>query len=174
MNNIILCGFMGCGKSTVGKTIARKTGRPFVDMDKYIEQQAGMTVAEIFEQRGESGFRDLEHAACRALAEQHGLIIAAGGGALTFARNADVFRGKDTVVLLDVPLAVIKRRLHNDTRRPLLQRPDKDKVMAELYRKRTPQYRAAADVVIKGEATPLKTAYAVIDKLELKKQHFAH
>ncbi len=98
-----------------------------------------------------------------------GVIIASGGGALTFERNVAVFRGKDKIVLLDVPLRVIKNRLRNDTKRPLLQRPDKDEAMARLYKARLPQYRAAADVTIKGESTPLKTAYAVIHTLGLKK-----
>ncbi len=169
MNNVILCGFMGCGKSTVGCNIARKTGRRFIDMDRYIEQKAGMRVSEIFTAQGEDGFRELEHEACRELADMRGVIIASGGGALTFERNVAVFRGKDKIVLLDVPLRVIKNRLRNDTKRPLLQRPDKDEAMARLYKARLPQYRAAADVTIKGESTPLKTAYAVIHTLGLKK-----
>lgn len=169
MNNIILCGFMGCGKSTVGKNLARKTGRRFIDMDRFIEQKAQLTVAEIFEKYGESGFRDMEHEACVELAGMHNLIVAAGGGALTFERNVEVFRGKDKVVLLDVPLSVIRQRLSHDTRRPLLQRPDRDKVMEELYNERTPKYRAAADVIIKGESTPLKTVFSMIEILNLKK-----
>ncbi len=169
MNNIILCGFMGCGKSTVGKIAARKTGKKFVDMDRYIEEKEQMTVAEIFAAYGEEGFREREHAACRELAAQSGLIIAAGGGALTFARNVEVFRGRDTVVLLDVPLETIRFRLRHDTRRPLLQRPDKDEAMTELYNRRMPQYLSAADVVIKGEATPLNTAFKVINTLNLKR-----
>lgn len=168
MNNIILCGFMGCGKSTVGRIIARKSGRRFVDMDRYIEEKEQMTVSEIFAEYGEEGFREREHAACRALSAQSGLIIAAGGGALTFERNVEVFRGKDTVVLLDVPLETIRYRLRNDTRRPLLQRPDKDEAMTQLYNKRMPGYLSAADVTVKGEATPLKTAYKVINTLHLK------
>ena len=63
MNNIILCGFMGCGKSTVGRNIARKTGRRFIDMDRFIEQRANATVSELFAERGEEGFRELEHEA---------------------------------------------------------------------------------------------------------------
>lgn len=168
MDNIILCGFMGCGKSTVGKNLARKTGRKFLDMDRYIEQKAGMTVSEIFAQYGEDGFREREHEACRELAQMHGLIIAAGGGALTFARNVAVFKGKDTILLLDVDLDTIRYRLRNDTVRPLLQRPDKDEAMKQLYEKRLPLYRAAADRTVKGQGTPLRTAYAIIDELNLK------
>ena len=169
MNNIILCGFMGCGKSTVGKITAKKTGKKFVDMDRYIEQQEQMTVSEIFAAYGEEGFREREHEACKALSEQSGMIIAAGGGALTFERNVEVFRGIDTIVLLDVPLETIRCRMRNDTRRPLLQRPDKDEAMTELYNRRMPQYLSAADVVIKGEATPLNTAFKVINTLNLKR-----
>lgn len=167
MNNIVLCGFMGCGKSTVGKNIARKSGKKFVDMDSYIEEKAGMRVSEIFERYGEQGFRDMEHEACRELSRERNLIIASGGGALTFERNVEVFKQNDIIVLLDVELDTIKYRLRNDTKRPLLQRPDKDKAMAELYEKRLPLYRAAADVTVKGEETPLGTAFAVMDAVRL-------
>ena len=166
MDNIILCGFMGCGKSTVGKNIARKTGKQFLDMDTYIEEKAGMSVSEIFEKYGESGFRDMEHEACKELSEKSGYIIASGGGAFTFSRNAEVFKGKDTIVLLDVPLDVIKFRLRNDKTRPLLQKPDKDKVMQELYEKRLPLYTSAADIVVSGKNTPMKTAFAVIEAVD--------
>lgn len=165
MNNIVLCGFMGCGKSTVGRNLARKTGTKFLDMDTYIEQQANMTVSQIFEKYGENGFRDMEHQACIELSQMNGLVIASGGGAFTFKRNADVFKGKDTIVLLDVPLDVIKYRLRNDTTRPLLQRPDKDKVMKELYDKRLPLYNEAADLVVSGQNTPIKTTFAVIEAI---------
>ncbi len=167
MNNIVLCGFMGCGKSTVGKNIARKTGRKYVDMDRYIEQKAGMSVSEIFEKYGEQGFRDMEHEACRELSGERNIVIASGGGAMTFERNAQVFKGSDTIVLLDVPLETIKQRLSGDTTRPLLQRPDKDEVMQRLYEQRMPLYKSAADISVEGQSTPLKTAFAVMDALRL-------
>ncbi|MDD6990012.1 shikimate kinase [Ruminococcus sp.] len=170
MDNIVLCGFMGCGKSTVGRNIARKTGKKFLDMDTYIEKKAGMTVSEIFDKYGESGFRDMEHEACKELSGMKDLIIASGGGAFTFERNVEVFKGKDTIVLLDVPLGVIKYRLRNDKTRPLLQRPDRDKAMQELYDKRLPLYKSAADIVVSGKNIPIKTAFSVIDAVnEMKK-----
>ena len=171
MNNIVLCGFMGCGKSTVGKNVARKTGKKYVDMDHYIEEKAGMRVSEIFEKYGEQGFRDMEHEACVELSKEKNLIIASGGGALTFERNVEVFKQSDTVVLLDVDLETIKYRLLNDKKRPLLQRPDKDDAMTELYNKRLPLYRAAADITVKGQSTPLKTAFAVMDAVRLSNKH---
>ena len=167
MNNIILCGFMGCGKSTVGRNIARKTGRRFIDMDRFIEQRANATVSELFAERGEEGFRELEHEACIELSNMRNLIVAAGGGALTFQRNVDVFRGKDKIVLLDVPLRTIRYRLRNDKTRPLLQREDKDRAMEELFMKRYPRYMAAADVVVSGQSTPMKTTIAVMEAMKL-------
>ena len=170
MDNIVLCGFMGCGKSTVGKNIARKTGKKFLDMDSYIEKKAEMTVSEIFDKYGESTFRDMEHEACKELSEMKDLIIASGGGAFTVERNVEVCKGKDTIVLLDVPLGFIKYRLRNDKTRPLLQRPDRDKAMQELYDKRLPLYKSAADIIVSGRNTPIKTAFSVIDAVsEYKK-----
>ncbi len=170
MDNIVLCGFMGCGKSTVGRNLARKTGKKFLDMDSYIEEKAGMSVSEIFDRYGEQSFRDMEHRACIELSDMTDLVIASGGGAFTFKRNSEAFRGKDTIVLLDVPLDIIRVRLKNDRTRPLLQKPDKDRVMKELYDKRLPLYTEAADIVVAGQNTPLKTAFAIIDAVEnLKK-----
>lgn len=166
MNNIVLCGFMGCGKSTVGKNIAKKSGRTFIDMDTYIEQKANMSVSEIFEKLGEAGFRDMEHDACIELSERTDLVIASGGGAFTFQRNVDVFKGKDKIIMLNVPLSIIKVRLKNDKTRPLLQKPDKDKVMKELYDKRLPIYQKAADIIVEGKSNPSKTALMVIEAVE--------
>ena len=159
---------MGCGKSTVGKNLAKMTGRKFLDMDNYIEETAGMTIPEIFEQQGESAFRDLEHEACRALASRSGLIVASGGGALTFERNVAVFKGTDTVVLLDVPLETIRQRLEHDTTRPLLQRPDRDEAMKALYEQRLPLYQKAADVTVHGKSTPYQTAQAMVQALKFE------
>ena len=167
MNNIVLCGFMGCGKSTVGKNLARKSGKKYVDMDFYIEQKSGMRVSEIFEKYGEQAFRDMEHEACVELSKQKNLVIASGGGALTFDRNVEAFKGVDIIVLLDVGLETIKYRLRNDKKRPLLQRPDKDEAMEKLFNERLPLYQKAADVTVKGESTPLSTAYAVMDAVRL-------
>ena len=131
--------------------------------EEELEEKAGMTVSEIFEKYGEEKFRDMEHDACVELAGLEGLVIASGGGAFTFKRNVEAFKGKDKIVFLDVPLGIIKSRLKNDTTRPLLQRPDRDRVMKDLYDSRYPIYHAAADIVVKGKNTPLKTAFAIID-----------
>lgn len=160
---------MGCGKSTIGKIIAKKTGKKFIDMDSYIEEKAEMKISEIFERFGEAKFRDMEYEACKELSEMNGIVIASGGGAFTFGRNVEVFKGKDTIVFLNVPLETIKYRLRNDKVRPLLQRPDKDKAMEELYNKRFSIYKNASDIIVKGKNTPVKTALAVMDAINLQK-----
>ena len=88
----------------------------------------------------------------------------------TFQRNIDAFRGKDKIVLLDVPLDIIKQRLKNDTTRPLLQRPDKDEAMRQLYEKRLPIYLSAADITVSGKSTPLKTAYAILNAIDTQEK----
>lgn len=156
--NIVLCGFMGCGKTTVGEQLRKKTKMPLIDTDAYIEEKQKMTVSEIFEKYGEEHFRDLEHLACRELAEKKGIIISTGGGALTFERNVRVLKKTGTIVLIQVPLEEIKRRLKNDKTRPLLNRPDRDNAIKELFDRRMPVYKAAADIIVSGSASPSQVA----------------
>lgn len=146
MKNIVLCGFMGCGKTTVGRALAGILGMQFIDMDEYIEQQAGMKVSEIFSSQGESAFRALETKAATELSEKENLVISTGGGAVLSPKNVEAFRSGGLILLLDVPLEVVRSRLEGDTTRPLLNRPDKDEAMLSLYESRLPLYRAAADL----------------------------
>ena len=161
MKNIILCGFMGCGKSTVGRLLAQRTGRTFVDMDEYIEEQAGMTVSAIFDRYGEADFRRCERDACRTLANEQNLVIAAGGGALTFPENVAVLSSTGTIVLLEVSPETVLMRLQGDTTRPLLMRQDKEQAVRELMAKRSPLYRLAASITVDGEAPPEAVAAAI-------------
>lgn len=166
--NIILCGFMGCGKSTVGKKLSKLTGLDFVDMDDYIEQNAGMKISRIFEKYGESHFRDLEHRAAVELSRRGGCVVATGGGALTFQRNVDALKKGGTIVLLDTPLRVLQLRLKNDKNRPLLQRPDRQRFIRELHRQRLPRYRKAADVVVPAKGSPNAVCRQVLEALQEK------
>lgn len=168
MKSIFLCGFMGCGKTTIGKILAKRTGREFIDMDKYIEEKENMTVSQIFETHGEDYFRDVEHQVCKELSEKQDLIVATGGGALTFQRNVDVIRKSATVLLISVPVEVISKRLKNDTTRPLLQRPDKEEAMRELYNKRLPIYTDAATVIVNGTGHPKAVAKLIMNTMNLK------
>jgi shikimate kinase len=160
--NIVLCGFMGCGKSSVGRRAAKLLGRQFCDLDRYIEQKAGMTVTEIFQKEGEEGFRARETQAAEEAASQQGMVIACGGGTVLSQRNVDAFHKHGAKILfLDVPVAALQERLKNDKRRPLLQVPDRRKVIAELYEKRCPLYQAAADMTIDGGAPAVVVAKRV-------------
>lgn len=162
--NIVLCGFMGCGKSSVGRRAAELMGRELCDLDGYIEEQAGMTVSEIFAQFGEEGFREREARAVREVAGTPGLIIASGGGTVLSEANVEGFhREGGLIVLLDAPLAALQERLKNDRRRPLLQVPDRRRVIRELYEKRMPLYRAAADVIVDAGAPPVTVARRVAE-----------
>ena len=163
--NIILCGFMGCGKSTVGSLLAKKNGMAFVDLDSYIEKKEGKTISEIFSDSGEAYFRALEREASKDLSAKNGLVIAAGGGTLTFQENVDVLRENGKIVLLDIPVDVVAQRLVGDTTRPLLNRPDRDEAMKELYEKRLPVYRKAADVIIDGNQSPLQVCMEIMSIL---------
>lgn len=164
--NIILCGFMGCGKTTVGENLKKKSGMPLVDTDAYIEKQNNMKISEIFQKYGEEYFRDLEYKACCELSEKKGIIISTGGGAVTFERNVISLKNNGVIVLLDVSLDTLKKRLEKDTTRPLLQRPDKDEAMRELYKKRMPLYRSASDIVINGENSPLQVAINILNAVK--------
>lgn len=165
--SIVLCGFMGCGKTSVGRRVAKLLGRPFCDLDRYIEEQAGMTVAEIFAQEGEEGFRLREARAAEEVAQRGGMVVASGGGTVLSQRNVEAFhRHGAKILFLDVPVAALQERLKTDKRRPLLQVPDRRRVIAELFEKRVPLYRAAADIVIDGGAPAVVVARRVAERFQ--------
>ena len=135
---IFLCGFMGCGKSTIGQKLAKKLNVPFTDMDEYIEQQAGKNIPEIFAQEGEEHFRDLETQAVRDLSEREG-VIACGGGAMLRDINAKIAAEHGIVLFLDVPFRTCYLRIAN-TDRPIVRRSSRQELY-NLYRKRRGIYR---------------------------------
>ena len=162
--NLILCGFMGCGKTSVGRRAARLLNREFCDLDQYIEQKEGLTVSEIFARFGEEGFRQREARAVEETAGLPGLIIASGGGTVLREENVRAFhRPGGAILFLDAPLPALQERLKNDKRRPLLQVPDRRRVIEELFRQRAPLYRAAADLTIDAGAPPVTVARRVAD-----------
>lgn len=166
--NIILCGFMGSGKTSVGKRLAKTTGRQFIDLDDFIEEQTGKRVAEIFAAYGEEGFRQLEREAVRSVASVRGLILASGGGTVLFPDNVKALhRTGGKILFLNVPLRVLQMRLKNDKKRPLLQVPNRQRVIAELYKKRIPLYRAACDIVIPAASPPKKVVRRIMKDLRI-------
>ncbi len=153
--NVVLCGFMGCGKTCVGKRTARLMHRQFCNLDSYIEKREGMTINEIFAKYGEEEFRRREAQAVLEVSEKGNMVIACGGGTVLFPENVEAFRKNGSVILfLDVPLAILQDRLKYDKERPLLQKPNRQQVIADLYKKRLPLYRAAADKAVRSTAPP--------------------
>ena len=165
--NLILCGFMGCGKTSVGRRAAKLLGLEFCDLDQYIQQKWDMSITEIFARDGEEGFRQREAQAAREVADMPGLIIASGGGTVLAEKNVEAFhKSGGRIVFLDAPLPALQERLKNDKRRPLLQVPNRRQVIAGLYRKRIPLYRAAADVTVNAGAPPSVVAQRVAALVE--------
>ncbi|MDD2955775.1 MAG: shikimate kinase [Oscillospiraceae bacterium] len=157
--SIVLCGFMGCGKSTSGRELARRLDYEFIDMDAYIEDRACCTIPQIFAQKGEAGFRDLEHQAARELSSRPRLVVASGGGALLYPRNVQAF-SSCSVVFLDVPFEDCYRRVLGSDR-PLIQQKSREEVLA-LYERRRPLYLAAAALRVPGALSSEETAEAVL------------
>lgn len=166
LGNIVLCGFMGSGKTTIGSLLAKRTGRPFVDMDQWIERKEGCTVPEIFARHGESHFRQLEHEASRELSLQTGIVIATGGGTIINPDNARELKSGGTVVMLDASLRAVRLRLQGDLNRPLLRRNDGGRAMEQLYLERLPVYRRQSELVIPADGSPELTAELVLKALE--------
>lgn len=119
--NLVLTGFMGTGKTAVGRAVAARLGRPFVDMDEQIVQRAGMSIPEIFARQGERAFRALEAELVRELAGRRGLVIATGGGALVDATNRETFCRTGLVICLTASVEAILARVGEGRGRPLLQ-----------------------------------------------------
>ncbi len=140
-SNLILTGFMGTGKTAVGKELARRLGREFVDLDAAIEVREGMPVADIFSLRGEAHFRGLEATLCRDLAARQGLVIATGGGTLVSDANREILGASGPVVCLTATVDEIVRRLEAADDRPLLDVPDRRARVAALLADRAEAYR---------------------------------
>ncbi len=162
VSTVYLAGFMGVGKSAVGRSLARRLRRPFVDLDAAVEKTAGTTVAEVFARRGEAAFRRLERAALERAAERPGAVIALGGGALLDARNRALVARTGTLVRLTCSRAELVRRLRpHRASRPLLAGGPLAARVAALQKARRAAY-AGADLTV---STTGLTAAAVAAKV---------
>src|SRR3972149_4554477 len=149
----VLGGFMGAGKSSVGKEVARRLGAEFVDVDDRIEAGTGKRVQEIFASEGEQAFRERERDAIRDAVSVPGRVIATGGGAFLDPGNRRGPRAYPPVIFLDVPPAGALERLEGDTSRPLLSGEDREKAVMELMATRRPAY-LEADFRVNTENLP--------------------
>jgi shikimate kinase len=156
--NIVITGFMGTGKSTVGQCVAGLLKRPFVDADEEIVKRVGMSIPDIFASYGEQGFRHIEKRLCRFYAAQRGYVIATGGGMLVDAGNRDVMVASGFVVCLNAPPEVIRQRLTQDpAARPLLAGD-----WLILLEQRKPAYADIPFQVDTADRTPEEVAQEIV------------
>ena len=144
--NIVLIGYRGTGKSTVGRLLAARLGREFVSTDAEIVKRAQRTIPEIVTQQGWDYFRDLESDICRELASRDQLVIDTGGGAILRAQNVEALKKDGTVFWLTASVETIAKRIGGDNQRPSLTGTKTfiDEIQ-DVLRERTPKYHAAAD-----------------------------
>jgi shikimate dehydrogenase len=153
MENIILIGMPGCGKTTIGKLLAEKTGKTFVDADALIPELAGKSIQQVFAEDGEAVFRDWETQALAALGKKSGMVIATGGGCVIRPENEAILRQNGRIFCLERQLKSL------DTQgRPLSQASG----VEELYRIRKPKYEKFADHFIDNNGTPEEAAAAIL------------
>ena len=143
--NVVLIGSMGAGKSTVGEQLAARLGFRLIDTDALVEDDAGRTVAQIWRDEGEEGFREREHDAVLRACAGTGRVIACGGGAILPLTNFGILKGAGTVVYLRAPADVLWERTAGAPGRPLVR--DRESFM-RLLAERAPAYESAADHII--------------------------
>ena len=153
---IFLVGMMGSGKSTVGRRLANRLERDFVDADKEIEARCGVPVATIFEVEGEEGFRRREAALVDELTQRAGIVLATGGGAVLNEENRRHLHERGFVVYLCASVAELWNRLRTDRVRPLLRTADPKQRVADLVAARDPLYRECAHLVVVTGRQPVE------------------
>ena len=149
MSSIYLCGFMGCGKSHIGRMLARIMHKELVDLDAVIVEREGMSIPEIFAQYGEPHFRELEAKYIRELSD--GYIVATGGGALINDATAEFARRSGLSVYINTSFENCYARIKNDTNRPLVVKNTKEQ-LEELYSKRAEIYKRNSMCMVNGNA----------------------
>jgi shikimate kinase len=152
--NIYLVGLMGAGKTTIGRQLAKRLHRRFLDTDHEIEAKTGVRIPVIFEIEGEAGFRKRETAMLAELAREDDLVLATGGGAILAPANRDCLQASGTIVYLHAQPDILCARTRHDRNRPLLRVDDPLAKLAELYAQRDPLYRLVANVVVDSAGGP--------------------
>lgn len=148
---------MGAGKTSIGRQLAKRLQRRFVDADHEIEAVTGVRIPTIFEIEGETGFRDREMQTIANLSTQSDLVLATGGGAVIREENRRCLKESGIVVYLRVPPQILYERTRHDRNRPLLQVADPLKRIEDLYAQRDPLYREVADITIDGGTCSVAT-----------------
>jgi len=153
--NLYLVGFMGTGKSTVGRLVAKQMNFNFLDSDQEIEHVQGKPVSAIFVEQGEAAFRKLEREFVEHGHPEQGCVVACGGGLVVPPGMLELLRSRGIVICMHAPIETIIDRILHTTHRPLLQVEDPAKRLRELYAQREPLYRRTGTMVL-TDSRPLK------------------
>lgn len=165
--NIFLIGLMGAGKTTVGRSLARKLNKRFIDSDHEIEARTGVSIPLIFEIEGEASFRQRESEVIRDLTAQTDIVLATGGGAILKAENREYLKTRGTVIYLRASIHSILQRTSHDKNRPLLQTADPRQRLEQLAREREPYYLEIADIVVEtGRPNVQSLVQTIVTQLE--------
>jgi len=168
--NIVLIGMRGSGKTTVGKILAPKMGREFIEMDELITRKAGLSISEIVEKYGWEKFREIEEEITSEVAGRVNIINASGGGVVTREKNIATLKKKGVMVWLQAGVDTLVRRIGEDSERPpLVEGRGRREAMELTLKERKPLYQQAADLAINTEnKTPEEVAEAIINLLTIR------
>lgn len=173
MERVFLIGYMGCGKSTIGRYIAKDMGWRFIDMDAYVESQIGCTISQFFADKGEDEFRKAEAQALKNLATEHNVVIATGGGAPCHFDNIDVMRAAGLTIYIKVEPEVLAARLKDaKNQRPLIAGKSDDELLSFIsaqLQKREPFY-SKAEMSVDGDRLPFSAYKPFIETFALMKE----
>ncbi len=164
--NVVLTGFMGTGKTSVAREVARRLGWPFVDMDLIIQARLGMPIDKIFARRGEAFFREHERALCRELSARRGLVVATGGGTLIPKENRATLGRSGLLICLTCEVEEILRRLAGAGDRPLLATANRRRRIEELLARRAAAYARIPHQIDTTRLTVEEVASEVIELLD--------
>lgn len=166
--NIYLIGFMGSGKSTVGKVLAEELNYEFVDTDEEIEKETGMKIKDIFKEYGEEYFRDLERKKILELSKKRNLVISTGGGLPAKEENLNVMKNSGIVIWLKIDFDTFLNRVGNDENRPLLKE-DINKLKERFNNRK--KYYSQADIVVINDDTKTvdETVREILEKIKERK-----
>ena len=169
MKNIVLTGFMGTGKTEVGKILSQKLGFVLIDADAEIEREQKTTITDIFNRLGEAAFRDMESAMIKRLSVLKKAVLSTGGGAVLRAENMDALRSNWVIVCLEATPETILSRTSTSKDRPLLQVADPLQKIRDLYEFRRPYYEKADIIINTDNISPLQVAEEIIKAVGSKK-----
>ena len=148
MKNIFLIGFMGSGKSTVASCLAKNYGMEIIEMDQLIVEREGMSIPDIFAQKGEPYFREAETNLLIEIQSEQNKVVSCGGGVVLREKNVEEMKKSGEIVLLSAKPETILERVKNDDNRPLLRGNKNVEFISDMMEKRRPKYESAADVVV--------------------------